>query len=75
MHENGHVISSISINDVQGVDPSIRAEVWEFLIGCYALSSTSEYRGKLRAARRFIVFLFFFRNTMFAFYFLKRILW
>ncbi|WVZ71833.1 hypothetical protein U9M48_020368 [Paspalum notatum var. saurae] len=35
-----------------GVDPSIRAEVWEFLVGCYALSSTSEYRGKLRAARR-----------------------
>ncbi|XP_025815960.1 small G protein signaling modulator 1-like isoform X3 [Panicum hallii] len=35
-----------------GVDPSIRAEVWEFLLGCYALSSTSEYRGKLRAARR-----------------------
>ncbi|KAF8724032.1 hypothetical protein HU200_021041 [Digitaria exilis] len=35
-----------------GVDPSIRAEVWEFLLGCYALGSTSEYRGKLRAARR-----------------------
>uniref|UniRef100_A0A0A9D352 Rab-GAP TBC domain-containing protein n=1 Tax=Arundo donax TaxID=35708 RepID=A0A0A9D352_ARUDO len=35
-----------------GVDPSIRAEVWEFLLGCYALSSTSEYRGKLRAVRR-----------------------
>ncbi|CAO2207693.1 unnamed protein product [Urochloa humidicola] len=35
-----------------GVDPSIRAEVWEFLLGCYALSSTSEYRAKLRAARR-----------------------
>lgn len=35
-----------------GVDPSIRAEVWEFLIGCYTLSTTSEYRGKLRAARR-----------------------
>ncbi|KAL6626534.1 hypothetical protein ACP70R_030260 [Stipagrostis hirtigluma subsp. patula] len=35
-----------------GIDPSIRPEVWEFLLGCYALSSTSEYRGKLRAARR-----------------------
>ncbi|ONM30892.1 Ypt/Rab-GAP domain of gyp1p superfamily protein [Zea mays] len=35
-----------------GVDPSIRAEVWEFLIGCYTLSTTAEYRGKLRAARR-----------------------
>lgn len=59
MHENCHVISSVSINDVQGVDSSIRAEVWEFLIGCYALSSTSEYRGKLRAARRFEFFLLF----------------
>ncbi|KQK23571.1 hypothetical protein BRADI_1g74660v3 [Brachypodium distachyon] len=35
-----------------GMDPSIRAEVWEFLLGCYALSSTAEYRRKLRAARR-----------------------
>ncbi|XP_038989602.1 small G protein signaling modulator 1-like [Phoenix dactylifera] len=35
-----------------GVDPSIRAEVWEFLLGCYALSSTVEYRKQLRMARR-----------------------
>lgn len=35
-----------------GIDPSIRAEVWEFLLGCYALSSTAEYRTKLRTARR-----------------------
>ncbi|CAH2063529.1 unnamed protein product [Thlaspi arvense] len=35
-----------------GIDPSIRAEVWEFLLGCYALSSTSEYRSQLRIARR-----------------------
>ncbi|XP_010528529.1 PREDICTED: small G protein signaling modulator 1-like isoform X2 [Tarenaya hassleriana] len=35
-----------------GIDPSIRAEVWEFLLGCYALSSTSEYRRQLRVARR-----------------------
>ncbi|KAG8053730.1 hypothetical protein GUJ93_ZPchr0001g32785 [Zizania palustris] len=41
-----------------GVDPSIRAEVWEFLLGCYGLSSTSEYRSKLRAVRRFYTFLF-----------------
>lgn len=40
----------------QGVDPSIRAEVWEFLLGCYALSSTSECRRQLRMARRFGVF-------------------
>ncbi|KAK7261648.1 hypothetical protein RIF29_27964 [Crotalaria pallida] len=35
-----------------GVDPSIRSEVWEFLLGCYALRSTAEYRRRLRAARR-----------------------
>ncbi|KAG4380837.1 hypothetical protein GLYMA_15G028000v4 [Glycine max] len=35
-----------------GVDPSIRPEVWEFLLGCYSLSSTAEYRRRLRAARR-----------------------
>ncbi|CAI0541094.1 unnamed protein product [Linum tenue] len=35
-----------------GVDPSIRAEVWEFLLGCYALGSTAEYRKQLRIARR-----------------------
>uniref|UniRef100_A0ACD5W7Y6 Uncharacterized protein n=2 Tax=Avena sativa TaxID=4498 RepID=A0ACD5W7Y6_AVESA len=37
---------------VGGIDPSIRPQVWEFLLGCYALSSTTEYRRKLRAARR-----------------------
>ncbi|CAL0322095.1 unnamed protein product [Lupinus luteus] len=35
-----------------GVDPSIRSEVWEFLLGCYAPSSTAEYRRRLRTARR-----------------------
>ncbi|VFQ72488.1 unnamed protein product [Cuscuta campestris] len=35
-----------------GVDPSIRPEVWEFLLGCYAVSSTEEYRRQLRTARR-----------------------
>ncbi|URE32527.1 TBC domain containing protein [Musa troglodytarum] len=37
---------------VGGVDASIRAEVWEFLLGCYALSSTAECRRQLRKARR-----------------------
>eukprot|EP00252_Welwitschia_mirabilis_P023006 TRINITY_DN6397_c0_g1_i2.p1 TRINITY_DN6397_c0_g1~~TRINITY_DN6397_c0_g1_i2.p1 ORF type:complete len:764 (-),score=149.21 TRINITY_DN6397_c0_g1_i2:208-2499(-) len=37
---------------VGGVDPSIRAEVWEFLLGCYSLSSTTEFREQLRIARR-----------------------
>ncbi|XP_052207528.1 uncharacterized protein LOC127811581 isoform X3 [Diospyros lotus] len=35
-----------------GVDPSIRPEVWEFLLGCYNLSSTADYRRQLRTARR-----------------------
>lgn len=35
-----------------GVDPSIRPEVWEFLLGCYALGSTAESRRQLRIARR-----------------------
>ncbi|CAK9145392.1 unnamed protein product [Ilex paraguariensis] len=35
-----------------GVDPSIRPEVWEFLLGCYTLGSTAEYRRQLRTARR-----------------------
>jgi len=39
----------------QGVDPSIRAEVWEFLLGCYSLSSTAEHRRQLRMARRFLL--------------------
>ncbi|KAI4369219.1 hypothetical protein MLD38_017689 [Melastoma candidum] len=35
-----------------GVDPSIRPEVWEFLLGCYTLDSTAEFRQQLREARR-----------------------
>nr|XP_043628389.1 small G protein signaling modulator 1-like isoform X2 [Erigeron canadensis] len=35
-----------------GVDPSIRPEVWEFLLGCYSLGSTADYRRRLRTARR-----------------------
>lgn len=35
-----------------GVDPSIRPEVWEFLLGCYALGSTADHRRQLRTARR-----------------------
>ncbi|KAJ6959113.1 hypothetical protein NC653_037416 [Populus alba x Populus x berolinensis] len=36
-----------------GVDPSIRPEVWEFLLGCYALGTTAESRSQLRTARRY----------------------
>ncbi|KAM3750236.1 hypothetical protein ACB098_04G022600 [Castanea mollissima] len=42
----------LSQSPIKGVDPSIRPEVWEFLLGCYAPSSTAEYRRQLRTARR-----------------------
>jgi hypothetical protein len=42
------------------VDPSIRPEVWEFLLGCYALGTTAESRSQLRTARRYLCFFFFF---------------
>ncbi|XP_038884485.1 small G protein signaling modulator 1 isoform X6 [Benincasa hispida] len=42
----------LSQSPIKGVDPSIRAEVWEFLLGCYAVGSTAEHRGQLRTARR-----------------------
>lgn len=35
-----------------GVDHSIRAEVWEFLLGCYELGTTLAYRELVRQARR-----------------------
>uniref|UniRef100_A0A7I4AKK1 Rab-GAP TBC domain-containing protein n=1 Tax=Physcomitrium patens TaxID=3218 RepID=A0A7I4AKK1_PHYPA len=35
-----------------GVDPAIRAEVWEFLLGCFGPSSTAPERDALRASRR-----------------------
>ncbi|KAG0578579.1 hypothetical protein M758_4G030700 [Ceratodon purpureus] len=35
-----------------GVDPSIRAEVWEFLLGCFVPSSTAQERDAIRASRR-----------------------
>ncbi|KAI4374762.1 hypothetical protein MLD38_012718 [Melastoma candidum] len=35
-----------------GVHPSIRGEVWEFLLGCYDPQSTSEERDQLRKKRR-----------------------
>jgi len=63
------------------VDPSIRPEVWEFLLGCYALGTTAESRSQLRTARRYLCFSFFFfhflttlpdeLNKVMIFYFLK----
>ncbi|KAK3204357.1 hypothetical protein Dsin_018403 [Dipteronia sinensis] len=43
---------ALKLINLGGVDPSIRPEVWEFLLGCYALGSTAEYRKQLRTARR-----------------------
>ncbi|XP_057766495.1 uncharacterized protein LOC130986961 isoform X1 [Salvia miltiorrhiza] len=42
------------LNRVQrgGVHPSIRGEVWEFLLGCYDPSSTFEEREQIRQRRR-----------------------
>lgn len=53
-HE-GKVLSfrkALKLITLGGVDPSIRAEVWEFLLGVYTLSSTAEHRRQLRMARR-----------------------
>ncbi len=35
-----------------GIDPSIRGEVWEFLLGCFSPNSSAEEREALRSARR-----------------------
>ncbi|KAK6926066.1 Rab-GTPase-TBC domain [Dillenia turbinata] len=35
-----------------GVDPSIRAEVWPFLLGVYELNSSREERNRVRAQKR-----------------------
>ncbi|KAG9454130.1 hypothetical protein H6P81_007034 [Aristolochia fimbriata] len=35
-----------------GIHPSIRGEVWEFLLGCYDPESTTEERDELRQRRR-----------------------
>ncbi|XP_024367093.1 rab GTPase-activating protein 22 [Physcomitrium patens] len=35
-----------------GVDPAIRAEVWEFLLGCFPPSTTAQERDATRTSRR-----------------------
>ena len=49
------------------MDPYIRAEVWEFLLGCYAVGSTTKHRGQLRAAKRLssLHFLLYFQIIIF----------
>lgn len=37
---------------IQGIHPSIRGEVWEFLLGCYDPKSTFDERDQIRARRR-----------------------
>ncbi|KAK9133514.1 hypothetical protein Scep_013042 [Stephania cephalantha] len=46
------IASTISRIQRGGVHPSIRGEVWEFLLGCYDPKSTFEERGQLRQHRR-----------------------
>ena len=36
----------------QGIHPTIRGEVWEFLLGCYDPKSTTEERDEIRKDRR-----------------------
>jgi hypothetical protein len=43
----------------QGVHPTIKGEVWEFLLGCYDPKSTTEQRNHLRQQRRFSLQLHF----------------
>lgn len=40
----------------QGVHPSIRGEVWEFLLGCFDPRSTFDERDQLRQQRRYVFF-------------------
>lgn len=37
---------------IQGIHPTIRGEVWEFLLGCYDPLSTFEEREQIRQSRR-----------------------
>lgn len=38
---------------LQGIHPSIRGEVWEFLLGCYDTKSTFNEREQIRQRRRY----------------------
>lgn len=52
------------------MDHSIRAEVWEFLLGCYELGTTLAYRERVRQARRFMILnllIYFLEFQMFLF--------
>ncbi|XP_043689698.1 rab GTPase-activating protein 22-like isoform X2 [Telopea speciosissima] len=50
----GHLDISKSLERIQrgGIHPSIRGEVWEFLLGCYDTKSTFDERDAIRQRRR-----------------------
>ncbi|KAG0501484.1 hypothetical protein HPP92_001556 [Vanilla planifolia] len=50
----GHLDIGQSLGRIQrgGIHPSIRGEVWEFLLGCFDPNSTFEEREQLRQRRR-----------------------
>ena len=47
-----HPLFASVFSSIQGCEPSIRAEVWEFLLGVYHADSTRVERDALRDARR-----------------------
>ncbi|XP_010267741.1 PREDICTED: small G protein signaling modulator 2-like isoform X3 [Nelumbo nucifera] len=51
---DGHLDISKTLGRIQhgGIHPSIRGEVWEFLLGCYDPNSTFEEREQIRQHRR-----------------------
>lgn len=52
--EDGHLDIAGVLRRIQrgGIHPSIRGEVWEFLLGCFDPNSTSNERKELRQRRR-----------------------
>ncbi|PIA26758.1 hypothetical protein AQUCO_08900011v1, partial [Aquilegia coerulea] len=44
----GHLDKARMLNRIHGIHPSIRGEVWEFLLGCYDPKSTYEEREQIR---------------------------
>ncbi|PIA25856.1 hypothetical protein AQUCO_10600003v1, partial [Aquilegia coerulea] len=47
----GHLDKARMLNRIHGIHPSIRGEVWEFLLGCYDPKSTYEEREQIRQRR------------------------
>ncbi|XP_077243533.1 GTPase-activating protein GYP7-like isoform X2 [Tasmannia lanceolata] len=52
--QEGYLDISKTLSRIQrgGIHPSIRGEVWEFLLGCFAPKSTFDERDQLRQRRR-----------------------